>query len=197
MEERKHIEYFRGNCSKQQGEVDTFLCPIDNEHSFIGKDVAIKDGFHIVYYLLPFSDGDAILFAVIEETGQLLDAFKGYSNSDLDVLEPSFPKAIKAMRDGANANLTNYAILCLETNGRPFDCVATKISNIDIADLDTEYVIKKAFNLCIYASDIIDELDWDRVSFWQKAKIVAHGVLDSVDTVIKVQKIGNLINNIL
>lgn len=196
MNERKQIEYFRGNCSKEQGEVETFLCPIDSTYSFIGKDFAIKDGFHIVYYLLPFSDGDAILFAVIEETGQLLEAFRGYSNSDLDVLEPSFPKAIKAMRDGMNANLTNYAILCLEANGRPFDCVATKISNINVADLDTEYVVKKALNLCLYASDIIDELDWDRVSFWQKAKIIAHGVMDGAQTAIKVQKIGNLIDHI-
>ena len=196
MEERKQIEIFRGSCSKEQGDIDTFLCPIDSTYSFIGKDVAIKDGFHIIYYILPFLDGDAILFAVIEESGQLLDAFKGYSNSDLNVLEPSFPKTIRAMRDGMNANLTNYALLCLETNDGPFDCVATKISNVDVANLDTEYVIGKAFNLCLYASDIIDELDWDRVSFLQKARIVAHGVMDSATIVIKAQRLGNLLDHI-
>lgn len=72
------VEYFLGNCAKNQGDVETFLCAIDSDHSFIGKRIAIKDNLQIIYYILPFSDDDAILFVVIEESGQLLDAYEGY-----------------------------------------------------------------------------------------------------------------------
>ncbi|GEM_PF-3846636 len=197
MKKRARIEFFRGRCLKKEGEIETFLCPIDETHAFIGKDVAVKDAFHIIYYVLPFADGDAILFAVIEETGQLLDAFEKFSDYDLDVLKPSFPKAIEAMRDGMNANLTGYAIIRLESaDGKPFDCVATKISNIDVADLETEYVLRKAICLCKFASDVIEELDWDKVTFWQKAKIYARATYNGVQTAIRVQKIGDFLNNL-
>lgn len=197
MEKKDKVEFFWGNCAKSQGDVETFLCAIDSDHSFIGKRIAIKDDLQIIYYILPFSDDDAILFVVIEESGQLLDAYEGYSNADLDILESSFPKTIRAIRDGMSANLTNYAIVRLESNERPFDCVATKISNINIADLDTEYVFKKVLSLCEYANEVLKESDWDRVSFWQKARIMAHGVIEGAQTAIKAQRIGNFLDKIL
>lgn len=201
MEKKDKVEFFWGNCAKSQGDVETFLCAIDSDHSFIGKRIAIKDDLQIIYYILPFSDDDAILFVVIEESGQLLDAYEGYSNADLDILESLFPKTIRAIRDGMSANLTNYAIVRLESNERPFDCVATKISNINIADLDTEYVFRKVLSLCEYANEVLKESDWDRVPSWQKARIMArimaHGVIEGVQTAIKAQRIGNFLDKIL
>lgn len=197
MNERNCIEFFRGSCAKPEGNIETFLCPIDAKHSFIGKELVIEDDCSIIYYFIPFSNNDAILLACVEENGKLTESFEDYSQKDLEILYPSFPKTIRAIFDGNNANLTNYAIVRLDSNGHEFDCVATKVSNVDFLDLETDYLLMKAAELCSFASDVIGELDWDRVTFWQKARIVGNAMLQGAQTAIKVYKIDNLLNRIL
>lgn len=197
MNERNCIEFFRGSCAKPEGNIETFLCPIDANHSFIGKELVIEDDFSIIYYFIPFSNNDAILLTCVEEDGKLTESFDGYSQRDLEILRPSFPNTIRAIFDGNNANLTNFAIVRLDSNGHEFDCVATKVSNVDILDLETDYILMKAVELCSFASDVIGELDWDRVTFGQKARIVGNAMLRGAQTAIKVYKIDNLLNRIL
>lgn len=197
MEERTRVEYYKGSTIKEEGDLETFICPIDDSHVFLGKEVAVSKGFKLVYYFVPFRNNDAILLLCIDENAELTKAFEDYSQSDLNVLSPSFPKTIQAICDGNNANLTNYAIIRLDSNGHEFDCVATKITNIDLSNLETEYLIKKVCEMACFATEVENELDWDRVSFWQKVKIIAHGVKDGAQTALKIYKIENFLNKVI
>lgn len=196
MKERQFIELFRGETKNEMGTIETFLVPIDSTHSFIGKELVIRDGFKLVYYFIPFSNNDAILLVCIEENAQLTDAFKGYSQADLEILKPSFPRMINALQAGNNTNLTNYALLRLDSNGHEFDCVATKVTGVDLLDLETEWLLTKIVEICSFASDLIDELDWDKVSLWQKAKIMGNGIIGGAQTALRVYKISNFLNKL-
>ncbi len=196
MKERNSIEFFRGTSRETIGTVETFLVPIDSTHSFIGKEVVISEGFKIVYYFMPYSNNDAILLACIEENAKLTDAFRGYSLSDLNILQSSFPRTIKALLDGNDVNLTNYALLRLDSKGHEFDCVATKVTGVDILKLEEEWLLKKVLEMCAFASDVIEELDWDKVSFWQKTRIMLNGVIEGAQTALKVYRVVNLINRL-
>lgn len=194
MNERKNIELFRGAGNEEVGTVETFLVSLDSTYSLIGKDIVVSEGFKLVYYLMPFSNSDAILLVCIEENAKLTDAFRDYSEADLNILESSFPRLVKALQDGYNANLTNYALLRLDSNGHEFDCVATKVTGIDLKDLEVEWLLRKVIDICVFASDLLDELNWDNVSFLQKVRIVGNGVLNGIQTASKVYKIADLLN---
>lgn len=196
MQERQRIENFRGTTNNEMGTIETFLVPIDSTHSFIGKELVIREGFKLIYYFIPFSNNDAILLVCIEENAQLTDAFEGYSQADLDILESSFPRMINALKAGNNANLTNYALLRLDSNGHESDCVATKVTGVDLLNLEVEWLLEKVLEICSFASDLIDELDWDKVSFWQKAKIMGNGVISGAQTALKVYKISSFLNKL-
>lgn len=196
MNERAFIQQFRGSSNDEVGTIETFLVPIDSTHSFIGKEVVIHEGFKLIYYFVPFSNNDAILLVCIDEKAQLTNAFEDYSWDDLEILKPSFPKTISALQYGYNVNLTNYALLRLDSNGHEFDCVATKITGIELRDLEKKWILEKVIDISSFASDLIDELDWDRVSFWQKARIMGNGILSGARTALQVHKIIDILNNL-
>ena len=195
--ERLILEYFKSDSSDEVGTVETFKCPVNDDYFVIGKKVTIQEDLGLLYYIAPLAHHEAILFVCLDEDnaekGLIMNAFNDYDEYDLNILKPSFPKLMNAIIDGFHDNYTNYALIKLNYHEISYDCLATKISNIDFADLDTQYIFEKALDCSRCFMDMLDEMDEGEVTFAQKAKLAAHSILPNVQTGLSIKRLSDFL----
>ena len=143
MERRNSMDFFYEEY-KGSDEPDLNAFYIEGEKMIYGgRELLLKDK-KITYYVLPLEEHEAVLFLYVGD-----DIFDNLLNSIDEYSEPgirnAYPLFMKSVDNGLNENLYSTALLNLPhacKDGK-FWCFATKIENIDLSDLENDYVLNK------------------------------------------------------
>lgn len=170
MEQRYSMNFFLEDyCGKEEPEVEAFYLE-DGDNFYIGRELLLDDR-KITYYFLPIDKREALLFLYVGD-----DTFdKAVDNLDKyneDGVMNAFPLFAQALKNGVNDNYTKTALIKLQhVNGKDsFWCFATKIENVDLTDLENEYVINKLQKLFSDSIDVLIQIEENDISNWDKLK---------------------------
>lgn len=145
---------------------------LEDDRVVYGGRELVMQGKTITYYFLPTGEHEAVMFLYLHDNAfdDFVDSIDDYN---IDRYNNAFPLFMKALKNGLDENLSRAALLRLPHIGRPgekFWCLATMVENVDLDDLDTDYVIGKLSNLYSYAIDMANQVDDNDVSLWDTLK---------------------------
>lgn len=172
MEERQQLQFCQADTAKEEGCIYTF-CVKDDDTILIGKEVVYTKNTKIVYYIapLPNTNQKAMLLMCIDKDAALDDALQEIDNVSAPYYRDAFPLLWSAVCDGVNDNYTNAALMCLEMHGKKSYCIGRQLCNINIEDLDCEYILREAVELFSYIVNIFEEIEKNEISTWDWIKI--------------------------
>ena len=165
MEARDNFEFFIDEC-QYNGDTEVITFYIEkNDTFFIGKEVLINNK-KLVYYFIPFQDNSAFVFLYLSDNDfdYLIDNLNKYN---VEGTKNAWPLLMAALENAANDNYFKPSLF--KYNGM-FWGLFTMVENIDITDIETEYVIGKFGNLYNYALNMLQEIHDNDISKWDMAK---------------------------
>lgn len=174
MEQRFEFEFFSSDTYRHSNpELESFYLE-KGEDFFIGKELIIND-VKIIYYVYITGNNSGMLMLYLSE-----DAFNGIIENlneyTADGMCRTWPKLLKALNNGAEDNYFETAIIRLSTeNFGSFWVSCRSIENVNLQDLDTEYVIGKLSDLYSNTIDILTEYRDNDISIYDRAKAVGKG----------------------
>lgn len=192
MERRYSMDFFLGDSNGEEDwTVSGFY--VENEDTIYGGRELYYNGNKITYYFFPIDHDEALMFLYIghDTFDEFIDNIDDYN---LEGANKAWPLLIRALHNGANDNYSGSALIKLPDlthSNKMFWCLATKVENIDLKDLETLYIIKKLGNLVSDAMDMLTQINENDISTWDSIKGNARAGYDSYQRGRKAMKIAS------
>lgn len=174
MEQRFKFEFFSDETYHHSSpELETFYLEKGDDF-FIGKELVVND-VKIIYYIFITGKNCGLLMLYLSD-----DAFDGITENineyNAQGMCNAWPQLMKALSCGRDDNYFETAIIKLNTdNFGTFWTSCRSIENVNLQDLDTEYVIEKLSELYSNTIDILTEYRDNDISAYDQVKAVGKG----------------------
>lgn len=165
MENRNNFAFFIEETRRVSEPVLTTFFVEKGDLFFVGKEIRIDD-HKITYYLLPFSDGTATVLIKLADDEPFDSFIENIDEYNIDGCQNAWPYLMEAMYNGANDNYSSPALIKLNDL---FWGLCLQAENVSIEDLDSDYIFGKVGTLIDYAEAMIEQIDQNEVSGWDKA----------------------------
>lgn len=187
LETRKELEIFYETSDLQFDDIilSTFL--VENEDLFlVGKKVCVEDRV-LKYYFFPTGEDEGHLFIYFCQDEMFDSLIEDLDEDNFEIIARTWPLFGTAIMNGAEKKYLYPFITCIEDKWG----LGIEINDIDIHDLDTPYVAKKAVKLINYAIDMFNEMDENDISTSDK---IGYGINQFIKGYQEASTLSKLIN---
>ncbi len=168
LPERHSFEFFIDDTSyHDEPEIHSFYIERGDE-VFAGRELLVKD-IKIVYYIYPTGEHSGLLVFYLGD--DCFDSIREVLDEDtIGPIGSAWPKFLEALSNGIHDNDSRYALAkCNFGSGVEFWAMYTRVENIELDDLNTEYIIGKAVQLHSFTIDMLNEMNDNEPSAWKVA----------------------------
>lgn len=172
MERKDKMQFYtdENNSMHEDYVVERFYIKTDFIFYF-GRILYFKN-LMITYYFFPIDLDEALMFIYLGDDifDELINSLDEY---DIEAFTKTYPALMEAMYNGHHDNYSKSALIKLRSpNGENnrFWCLATKVENIDLENLETEYIFKKLGNLTADMKTILKQLGENEISTLEAIK---------------------------
>lgn len=153
-------------------EINSFFIK-KGEEFFLGKEIIVKS-VKITYYIYPTSEHGGLLAFYLGD--DCFDSISEALNEDtIDSIGTAWPKFLEALSNGIHDNDSRYALAkCNFGSGVEFWAMYSRIENIELDDLNNEYIIGKVAQLHSFTIDMLIEMNENEPSTWKVATNAAY-----------------------
>lgn len=162
--------------------------------------VTLEDKLDYVYYVMQKSPSQAVLFACVNEKGEIFDTFKDWSDDKLKVLSSSTPKLIAMIQNGRATRGDRFGLIPVQDKeGSIYDC-AIRVLDFDWNTSNHAVELGRcnsiANQMLVEILKVLTELKEGDISNTQMLKIGAITFSESAKSAWKVVKVQRLIDTL-
>ncbi len=168
LPERHSFDFFIDDTyHHDEPEINSFFIEKGDE-LFAGRELIVKE-VKITYYIYPTGKHSGFLAFYLGD--DCFDSIREALNEDtIGPIGSAWPKFLEALSNGIHDNDSRYALAkCNFGSGVEFWAMYTRIENIELDDLNTEYVIDKVAQLYSFTTDMLIEMNQNEPSTWKAA----------------------------
>lgn len=163
--------------------------------------ITLVDSLNYIYYIFQKTENQAVIFACVNESGNIYDAFKDWSDSKLKVLSSSAPCLTRMILNGRATRGDQVGLIpVVDSRNKIYDC-AVRVIDFDWNTSDKAEELRRchsiACQMLLEIMDLFKELNEGDLSTSQQLKIGAITFTESAQNALKVVRMGNTIEKVI
>ncbi len=170
--------------------INSFMVETCQGETYIGKEMFL-DEIKLTYYFYPTVEHEAIMFLYLENQATFEELEEGINSYTFDAVHETYLLLIEALYNGRNDNYSRCALIKIKNGdgeGKPFWCFAAKVENIELSNLDSDYVHHKLMTLVEGTCNVFKQLQ-NEMSVWCQTKMYIRAIRDGIDKALTVKKL--------